>query len=268
MPRHTCAWQLRIGGDLLAQRLLGRGARPDDRRIGEGVELAAGALDRILQAVQQPVGDARLFRAPRRELGEDAAQLGIVDELARQQHVAAELERCDGFQAIGRSRVAGHECQIARPRILLGMAQVVRAGVERLVAVIGAQIGDIEAVARKFEIVGIAAERGDRLLGREHEAQIVVATVSVTMIDAAVVKLDDIAALAFIAAGAFLLDGRRHRLEGGAEVIALAGGLLVDALGHIRDGNELVDLGVRTFALIARCPGVEARGDEVLRRRR
>ena len=57
--------QLRVGGDLVAQLPLRRDARPDDRRVDQRLELALGALERVLQAVQQSVGDARLFGAAR-----------------------------------------------------------------------------------------------------------------------------------------------------------------------------------------------------------
>jgi hypothetical protein len=53
------------------------------------------------------------------------------------------------------------EGQLAWSRIRLGIAQVVRAGIQRPAVAVDPQICDVEIEAREFEIVGVAAEERD-----------------------------------------------------------------------------------------------------------
>ena len=171
-------------------------------------------LEGVLDAEQRSAGDARLLGALGRELGEDAAQLRLQEDAARQRHVAPELELRHRVEAMGRSGMAGGEGQIAGLRVRLGVAQIVGAGVERLAVEVDAQIGDVEVVARELEVVGIAAEEGDRLLGREHQPHVLVAAVLVEIVDAAVIELDHVAADVVVVAGAFAARSSPSRPSG------------------------------------------------------
>ena len=151
-----------------------------------------------------------------------------------------------------------------------GVGEKIRSAVERTAVGVDPQVADIEVVARKLEIVGIAAEEGDRLLRREHQPHVLVTAVLVEIVDAAVIELDDVAAdvrlrcrsirRAMIARSAF------KRVGEGLPV--LAGNGPVDAIGHVGDIDELIDLDVGTLDLVFCFARVEAGGDEILRRRR
>ena len=86
------------------------------------------------------------------------------------------------------------EGEIAGLYVRRRVAEIIRGGIERLAVLIDAQIAHIEVVARKLEIVGIAAEKRDRLLRREDEPHILIAAVFVKIVDAAIVELDRVAA--------------------------------------------------------------------------
>src|SRR5207248_9861327 len=96
----------------------------------------------------------------------------------------------------------------------------VMVGVEGLAALVGAEEGDVEVVAREVEVVGIAAEEGDGELRREDEAHVLEAPVLVQMVAAAVIERDDVAADLGIPAGALLLDLRHRALLRPGELLA------------------------------------------------
>ena len=115
----------------------------------------------------------------------------------------------DGQQPRGRSRVAGREDQLALGGAGLRPLQVVR-GLRGLAVFVRPEERDVEVPARVGEVVVVAAEVGNLLLGREHEAHVGVFLVAVEPVLAAAVEGDD---LALQAGGrrALLLDRRPSR---------------------------------------------------------
>ena len=256
--------QFRIGRNLAPQLLLGCGARRDNGRVDKRSKSPLAGLERIFDAEQHPFGDARLFGAARGELREHAAQLGIVEQGARQAHVTLEFEFGDGVEAIGASGMAGRKGQLARPHVLHGVAQVVCRAVERMVVGIDAKIGHVEVVAGEFEIVGVAAKERDGHFRGEDEPNILVAPVAVEIVDAAVIEVDDIASYIAVAARTFARDCRFDRLlRIGKRLSFLAGDCGCDPAGDIGDAGELVDLDIRALALVSRLLGIETRRDQV-----
>ncbi len=64
----------------------------------------------------------------------------------------------------------------------------------RLAVFVGAEDADIEIEARILEVVRIAAVKGDLLLGREDEPDVVVTFVAIQIVDAALVERDHVGA--------------------------------------------------------------------------
>ncbi len=101
--------------------------------------------------------------------------------------VALIFQMRHGVQTIGAAGMSGNEDQLAFRRARLAPLQEML-DVHRLVVLVDAEEADIQIVARIFEIVGIAAEEGDRFLRSEHQAHVGVLFVAVQMILAAVVE--------------------------------------------------------------------------------
>ena len=72
---------------------------------------------------------------------------------------------------VGAARVAGDEHQLAVLRPGLAPFEVVLE-LGRLVVLVDAEEADVEVVARVLEVVRVAAEEGDLLLGGEDEADV------------------------------------------------------------------------------------------------
>src|SRR5579883_2977665 len=97
-------------------------------------------------------------------------------------------------------------------RVALCVREKVGRGVGGLVLIVDAKIADIEVIARELEIIRVASEKGDVFFGRENEPDILKAAIFIKIVNAAIIKRDDIAANRLIAAGAFLRDGRLYSL--------------------------------------------------------
>jgi len=137
--------------------------------------------------------------------------------------------------------------------------------VHGLAVLVGPEERDVQVVAGEGEVVGVAAEVGDLLLGREDEAHVRVLLVGIEVVHRALVQRDHVAALARLAA-ALLLDardlglargvggrvrhGRRHRAQ--------------HPRGHVLDAQELVHLVARTGRLLVAGGAQVARAHVVL----
>ena len=84
----------------------------------------------------------------------------------------------------------------------------------RLVVLVDAEEADVEVVARVLEVVRVAAEEGDLLLGGEDEADVGVLLERVQVVLAAGVERDDVGADALGLVGVGLLDLGDLRLRG------------------------------------------------------
>ena len=136
---------------------------------------------------------------------------------------------------------------------------------ERLaVVVVDAQEREVERVARVGEVVGVAAEEAEGLLGRHHEADVGVAPERVGRVAPAVVERDELDDEARVLAP----EAGQHAGLGGR-----GGGVGVEAavdqaehlVGHVLDGDELVHVHARHGPLLAGgaggCEGSQAGGD-------
>ena len=94
-----------------------------------------------------------------------AIESGFVD-------VAIELELGVGVEAVRVAGIAGDEDQLAVGRALRAPLEVVLARVERLAVLVDAEEGAVEVVARIREVVRVAAEERDLLLGGEDEPDV------------------------------------------------------------------------------------------------
>ncbi len=142
------------------------------------------------------------------------------------------------------------------------------AGVRRLAIFIGPHEAHVEIEARVGEVVRVAAEEGDLLLGREHQPDILVALEPIELVLPAPVHAHHLAGPVFLALAALLLDGVDHlgSLSRGGLGIHLRSRGPRDAVGYIGDLLQLIEEQPGTGALILSPRGVEAVGQEVLTR--
>ena len=102
--------------------------------------------------------------------------------------------------------MAGDEDQLAVRRALRGPFQIVLA-LDRLAVLVHAEERHVEVVARIREVVGIAAEERDLLLGREDQPDVGVFLVAIQPVLAALVERHDVGPQAGLVE-AFFLDAR------------------------------------------------------------
>ena len=76
-----------------------------------------------------------------------------------------------GVQPVGLARMAGNEHQLAVARAGEAPFQVVF-DLGRLAVLVDAEEADVEVVSRVLEVVRVAAEEGDLLLGRKDQPHI------------------------------------------------------------------------------------------------
>ena len=160
-------------------------------------------------------------------------------EAQRQRGVAQEGELRGGGEASGGAGIAAEKYQVAFLHAFGAPFQIARSG-GGLAVFIGAQKGDVEAVAEIGDAVALAAEEGDGVFGSEDQADIAVAAVLVEIVAAAGKQADHGADVVGLG-GALLLDAS----DGGiAQGKRCAGGL--DGFGDVFDGQQ--DVGVHTGA--------------------
>src|SRR5690242_4297812 len=155
----------------------------DDRRFNERIELTLQRFQTVLDTEQSSFGNAGLLRALARKLRENASPFGAVDKGARKPHVTLKFELRHRIKPIRRSGMAGREGQIAGLRVGLGVTKKILAGVERTTVIVDPQIGKIKIVAWEFEIIGIAAKKGNRPFWRKDQPHILVTAIHVEVID-------------------------------------------------------------------------------------
>src|SRR5687767_14193521 len=86
--------------------------------------------------------------------------------------------------SVGAARMARDKREVALLRAVLGPFDIVL-NLRRLVILVHAKETHIEAVPGKLEVVRIAAEKGDLLLGREYEADVCILLESIYVVRAA-----------------------------------------------------------------------------------
>ena len=172
-----------------------------------------------------------------------------------------------GVQPRGRARIAGDEHQVPFLRAAFAPLQVLR-GLRRLAVLVGAEEGDVEVVARELEVIRVAAEEGDGVLGCEHEPDIRVFLVRVEMIPTPAIQGDDVAAQAG-PVERLLLDLRPGLPSGlgGCGVVHPLGDPRVHAIGDVDDADEHVQFQVGRLDLLLPGASEEAVLEIVLRGR-
>ena len=236
-------------------------------RFAQAREKAGEGLEAVLLRREVVHRHARLVRAARPILLQRFDQPPELLEHEGIGHVAAELELGLRGQPSRRSRMARDELQFALARTGLAPRQIIgHSG--RLAVLIRPEKSHVQAVARIHEIIRIAAEGRRRRFRREHEADVGVLAVPVEMIEAAGVQHHHVAALAGVLRVASLLDPGHRRL---ALLVRLGRGRSLDRrlhLGrHVLDGQQHVDLEIRTSALVLLRRSPEAVLHEVRLRR-
>ena len=172
-----------------AELALEVGLAGEQEVVLEPDEAAGGELVLAGQRDQRQLGGLQVGGA----LGAEGDQVGdAVGQAAdHQRHlsVAVEGKLRHGGEARGRPGTAGGEYRVVvLDRFGVPLEVVGRFG--GLAALVGAEEGEIQAVALERAAVGIAAEERDGPLGREYEAQVGVAFVLVEIVALAGVEAD------------------------------------------------------------------------------
>ena len=153
----------------------------------------------------------------------------------------------DRVQSRGRARMAGDKDQIPLLRAAIAPLKVMR-GSSRRAVLVRTEERNVEGIPREFEVIGIAAEEGDRGFRSKHQANIRVFLVAVKVIAAAAIERDHVAAQASPIKRLFF-DPRRGlpACLGGSGVVGPLWHPLVHKLGYVIDGDQNVQLQVRAF---------------------
>ena len=161
-------------------------------------------------------------------------------------------------QPLGLARMSGDEDKLVLARCRKAPVQKVL-DPRRPPLFVDAEEIHVEVVAGVLEVIGVAAEKRDLLLGSKHNAHVRVAAVPVDVVLAPLVQADDLAQQAGFFCR-FGLDFRRHRVEGGRRLFGRHLGLEdgLHAGRHILDAHQHVELkSLAADLLIARL-GIEA----------
>ena len=136
--------------------------------------------------------------------------------------------------------------------VLLQRSQVLR--LDRLAVLVGAEETDVETEARILEVIHVATERRDTVLGRHDEPHVGVFLVAVQMIFAALIECDHVATEAcFIERNSFSMAAVIARRSGEClGRLHLRRDCRIDALGHVFDGLQHVQFKIGTFQLFVR----------------
>src|SRR6185295_12819864 len=222
------AAELLAGGDLRLDLLLLLRLGLEQRIDVQRVELLALHLQRVLQSVQWHFGDVASLIAGLRELQQAPAQLRATQQRQWQIDIPQRLQLRHREQALCGARVAGDEYRLVHRRTREVDPQEIRC-CGGLAILVRAQHRHVEAPARELEVVRVAAELRDAVLGREHEAHVVVALVLVQPVLPALVEVHRIA---LQRAGLLVLLARllARLLELGERLLArVVGALVVEA---------------------------------------
>ena len=250
--------QLGILGHLGAQVLLGGLDAGHGLLVLEPRPVAGGGLEAVLDAEDLRVG---LAGGLGRGLGVGHQRL-LAPLHGLEAHGDGEVAGVDhlgqGVLAAGAARVARDEGQVAGFEPALGPLEEVL-GLVRLAVLVDAEDREVQVVAGEGEVVGVAAEEGDLLLGGEDQPHVRVLLVAVDPVLAALVEGDVLAGEA-----ALLLHGLLELLDLG---LAQLQGLLVrragldggvEAGGDVLHGHERHQLETRHLELLLAGGGGEA----------
>ena len=164
----------------------------------------------------------------------------------------------DRVQPIGVSRIAGDEHQFAIVNALRIPMEII-GDFRRFAVFVNAEQAEVEIEPRILEIIRIAAEKGDLLLGRKDEPDIGIAFVAIELVDAAAIKRDHVAAEAG-GVVRFFLDRVDHGpagfISGGRVHLRLDGRL--DAGGHVLGGFEHVEFAIDDTEFLGSRSGMKA----------
>jgi hypothetical protein len=177
-------------------------------------------------------------------------------------------ELVHGEEARGRAGIAEREHQlvVARAR---GRELEEGLRVDGRAVLVGAEERDVEVVARVREVVGVAAEERDRLLGGEHEAHVRVLLVAVEPVLGPPVELDHLAPQAgFLQAVLLHVGDEAAALVARLAIAPRARGRLLDPARDVLASHEHVHLVPGARELLAARSRGEAPRDEVLLRAR
>ena len=111
--------------------------------------------------------------------------------MRRQPQVTLEFELRDGVQTRCAAGMSRHEDQIAGGRPVRGPPQPL-AWFERRAALVRPNEREVEVVAGKHEVVGVAAEKSGVELGNEDQAHILQPPIPIQVVLAAPVQRDDL----------------------------------------------------------------------------
>ena len=243
--------------DRFAQSSLGCFLTSQQCRVKQPGEPAIPRLAAVLYAEEEFPGLPGVLLAASAVNGQQHFHAVEPLQNERVARVAEVLELGDRRQPVRPPRMTGNEDQLVF--LCAGFAPfqiVLEPG--RLAVFIDTEKAHIEVEARVFEIVGIAAVEGDLLLRREDQADIGVFLVAIKMILPALVKRDHVTAQTGLIERLFFDFG--HDLAPGQRRLRLDAGLDrgIDALGHILNRHEHVQLQVDAFFLLVVGFGVEA----------
>ena len=249
---------------LRAQGLLLSGLHRHRLRVEERRVVAPQRLLRVLVAEDLVEGAPLLLLAEARVRAQGGQPPLERLQAERQGLVAQVLQAGHRLEPRGRAGVPGDEHQVAVAHALRRPAEV-RRGHDRLAALVGPHQADVEVVAGKGEVVGVAAEEGHRLLGGEDEPHVRVLPVLVELVLAALVEAHHVAAQ-LRARGALVLDRGGRGL---ARLARLGVGHLrlhraLHPARHVLHRGEDVDLVARARGLLLPRGRVEARLHEVV----
>ncbi len=128
-----------------------------------------------------------------------------------------------------------------------------------LVVLVDAEEADVQVVARELEVVGVAAEEGDRMFRRKDQANIGVLLEAIEMVESAVIKRDHVTPESG-SVERFLLY-RVHRSPSGLVRLRRTHASVhrrADPSGHVLDALQNVQFQVHTADLLRERLGVKA----------
>ena len=171
--------------------------------------------------------------------------------MRRQPQVALEFELRDGVQTRCAAGMSRHEDQIAGGGSVGGPPQPL-AQFQRRAALVRPNEREVEVVAGKHEVVGVAAEESGVELGNENQTYILEPPIPVQVVLAAPVQRHDLAPHV-VARRALALDCGKHRRAGSPESLTF-GPLRCRAhtVGHVGDRGQLIQLHAGTSPLVRR----------------
>src|SRR5689334_2334156 len=238
---------LRIVSDCLAQRLFLFLLASDQRWIFEALNLSTIDLQTILYAVELVLSLSRLLVSHRHVLLQHCLAPLQQAQDDRNADVTQLFEVCHRVETRSRTRIAGHENEIACLNARGGPLEVALR-MYWLTIFVNTNEGHVDIEAWEIEVVRVATEKRGLEFRHEHETHIGVLLVTIEIVLSALVKRDDVRAQP----GGFsrlrfdrgsLSASRRKRLR---VCHAVLHGF-VHTRGHVFDTLQHVQLETRCF---------------------